>query len=720
MTGLRRARWVPVLLLIPLWSARPARAAALPPTASGTVIHLEQADEVEYLEKERRVELRGHVRVTAVGSTILADTIHVDLARNTITAEGHLVWLGEDYHATGTRMVFNLRTRTGEVEDVVLQTGPWWCRGPKVEQPEENTVVVQPGLITTCDAARPHYAIRCRRVRIRLQRDLLATSVTLVVGTTPIFWLPVLATPLHEFRLPFEAQVGRTRALGAFVRASPAYSFHRRAPGQVHADFFERQGWGGGVTQEITASGTGRLLRLHGWGIRERVPLRPDGRRERWELTGDGNLEVPLGARLAVRGDLLSDPQERAEYGLIRLGLPPTAGERRATALLSRGFAQADLAIEAERTETLHVSRSSTGESRYALSTVNAPRVSLTGRPVPLARGLSISAGATAGRNYSWQNGWYVGSVGVTPALELAGRLPGVGAATLTPRLSVLWRDRGDRVLPADPGAALGSAFEDANRGTVVRGETAASLRRGIGLGAEAELTHSLAARLNKIGYDPYSYHGLESHRTGARLSRRFGTSGLAGISTSYDLRNRQDAGLRRWGPVVPELEGAPAPWLAVSGRADYDLALRSWRGAEGSATLGRETPTGSFLRLQPRYTNNRLALPVATTTGRDYRLAQALYGGSFEDAGLGVRRILTLDGSVGFPIGARVRATAAGQWDLAAHRVPWVTATLTRNLHCWELVGSVQRSASGEWRFSAGLGLSAFPSERVPLSLGF
>jgi hypothetical protein len=47
---------------------------------------------------------------------------------------------------------------------------------------------------------------------------------------------------------------------------------------------------------------------------------------------------------------------------------------------------------------------------------------------------------------------------------------------------------------------------------------------------------------------------------------------------------------------------------------------------------------------------------------------------------------------------------------------VHWYTISVTRNLHCWELVGTFQHYLSGDYRFNASVGLLAFPVERVPL----
>lgn len=678
-------------------------------TAGGT-IELQHADRVEYLEQDQRVHLSGNVRVQFEGNRIRADEVRMDLAGRTIEATGHLVWEGDDLTATGSRMTFDLKSKTGTVEDVTMAAGPWLCRGAKVDQPEPRTVTVAPGEITTCDAPVPHYRIRCRRIRIRMERDLVATSVTILAGTTPVFWLPVLATPLREFRLPFEAQVGRTSELGMFVRTSPAFSLSPRAPGQLHLDYFERTGWGLGLTQEWRDANGKRALRAHGYRIRERTPARPDLPVTRWEGVLEGARGLWPGARIAASADVLSDPLFRQHYGNAKLVLPVTAGERRARVLLSQAVKGWNVSALVERADTLRLTDSATGNGRYTMSSVEAPQIAAASPAVPLSDWLSMTLRARTNRSFIWQNGWWVNAASVTPGLDAWSRIPVLGRLTTSPRVTSSYRDRGDRVLKVEDDMLA----EDANRGVVWQAEAGSSLRQDLAPGLDHELSHAVSKRLNKIGYDPFNYRGLLVHRVGSRLGYRPGRIGEARISAGYDLRNTQDPPKRRWSPVTPGLTLRPAHWLSLSADAEYDVWFGKFRGASGSLGIGREGE-GPFVRLTPRFTDNRLALSNAASTAQDYRLARYLYGSSFQDAN-GFARILTVDAEAVTPILPNLRGSALAQWDGNARRVHVFTATLTRNLHCWELQGTFQRFADGELRFHLSLGLAAFPAERVPL----
>ncbi len=684
-------------------------AISLSGTAGGT-IELEHADRVEYLEKEQKVHLTGNVRVNFEGNRIRADDVRVDLANRTIEAHGHLLWDGDDLTATGSRMTFDMKAKTGTVEDVTMAAGPWLCRGAKVDQPEPRTVTVAPGEITTCDAPRPHYRIRCKRIRIRMERDLVATSVTILAGNTPVFWLPVLATPLREFRLPFEAQVGRTAELGTFVRTSPSFSFAANAPGQLHLDYFERTGWGLGLTQELRDADGRRALRAHGYRIDERVPARPNLPGVRWEGILEGSRALWSGGRLAASADLLSDPFMRQHYGNPKLTLPVTAGERRARVLLSQEAGGWNLSALAERADTLRLTDSMTGEGRYAMSSVDAPLLSAVSPSKSLTDWLSVNLRARTSRSFVWQNGWWVHAGAVTPGIDGYARLPGLGVFTTAPRLTATVRDRGDRVLRIEDGALA----EDANRGAVYQADAGSSLRKDLAPGLDAELSHAVAKRLNKVGYDPFGYHGLLLHRTGTRMNWRLGKIGDARISTGYDLRNKQDPAKRRWSPVTPGFTLRPHDLISMSADAEYDVWFGKVRGANGSLGVGIEG-TGPFVRLSPRYTDNRLALSDAASTAQDYRLARYLYGASFQDA-YAFAKILTVDAELTTPILPHLRGSAIAQWDGTQRRVHAFAATLTRDLHCWELTGTFQRFADGELRFHLSLGLVAFPAERVPL----
>ncbi|MEK7767754.1 MAG: hypothetical protein AAB368_16110, partial [bacterium] len=274
-----------------------------------------------------------------------------------------------------------------------------------------------------------------------------------------------------------------------------------------------------------------------------------------------------------------------------------------------------------------------------------------------------------------------------------------------------------------------GGFREDANRGVVLRGDTTSSLRRELPLGFDAELGHAIAGRLNKIGYDPYGYRGLELHQARGRLGVRLGPVGTAAVGGGYDLRNRQDTPRRRWLPLTAQAAAAPRRGVSLSADGEFDLWYARWRRVAGSAGYSAGT-NGFAATLRPSVTDNRLGLPLATTTSPEYRVAQHLYGSSFQNASI-YPRIVLLNADVTVPLTSRLRVSLLSQFDLqpppdlylypaargrVQRHIRYYTVTVTRDLHCWELTGAFERYATGELRFNASLNLKAFPTERVPL----
>lgn len=660
-------------------------------------------------------------------NVIQADTIEIDLPTNRITAEGSLTWDNDEYHAVGSRMEFDITTKEGTVDDVTLTVGPWICSGEKVVQPERNVALVRPALLTTCDLKDPHYSIKCKRLRIRLGKDLTATQVTFLVGSTPVFWLPAMVTPIREFRLPFEAQVGQTNELGAFVRTSPSFRLGPHLPGQVHLDHFQRKGWGYGLTQDLLDGKGARIIRGHGYWIREHTQTRPGTPEERWQVFAEGAYGVGTTTQMSTRVAYVSDAYFRELYGIRRLNLMTTAGQRTASFTAAQRLPGASATIRLERTATqtlyppnLQPWQTQSDVARYTLSSVHAPQVSVSGDPIPLVRWLNLRASADADRMYTWQNDWYVNSAGISPTLEAFGRLPGLGGINIRPGLKADWRDRGDRILLTAPNGAT-EFVEDNRRGGVYRAVAASSLKPPVPLGLSLDLTHYVAQRLNKrIGMDPLDqlYRGLEQHNLGGRLSSPIGRLGSASLSTGYDLRNKQDPWQFRWSPLVPQVTLKPHANLTTTAEAKYDMWHPLWRRyvreVSGSVGYRREDDRLSAA-LRPRYLNNELGLPKATTTGQAYRMSQHVYGPSFQDASL-YPYFLLLDGDVTVPITARIDVTANGQYDFAHARFAFYTLSVTRNLHCWEMTGTFQQYASGEFQFYVTMGLRAFPSEGIPL----
>lgn len=676
--------------------------------AGESVLYLDRADRVEYLDREKRVYLTGDVKIRFEDNTVTADNINLDLENNTIAAAGHLVWEGEQHKATGTRMTYDIKAKTGWVDDVTLTTGAWICKGKRVDQSAEESINIEPGVITTCDAPKPHWHIYSKKIRIRLKKDITAFQVTLYAGSTPVLWLPVLSTPLREFRLPFEAEVGRTGELGPYVRTSPSFSFHPRFPSQAHIDFFSNKGWGYGLTQNVQGSDGERIARFHGYRIAERDDPDPGIPRIRWETFGEASFHADPSTNVALRADYVSDAEFRQLYGGNNSPASAVSGERHVSGLVSRKIPGGMVTVLGERTELRRVGYD--GATRYITSEIYAPRVSVTSRPVTLTNWLSGAMRVEAERHYRWQNSWWFNQAMMTPSLEAFTRMPVLGSLTVNPSVHGTWRDRGNRILTIESGEFR----EDINRGFLGSGENQTILRTPLPLEFSAETSHHIAQRFNKIGYDPFGYHGLDSHRLMERLSFSLGYTLALSVRSGYDLRNRQDEVLRRWMPITPEAIYTPHPAVMLSSDADYDIFYHRWRRAQGTLALG-ERDKGAWIRIRPSYQDNRLALTLLEQGSMDYRLSKYLFADSFQDSAQFPELFYT-DAEMSVPLTRLTRAYASGQYDYQYKRVSFYTVGVVRNVHCWEVDAAYHRYMDGEYRFDASLHLKAFPLEKLPL----
>lgn len=676
--------------------------------AGESVLFLDRADRVEYLDREKKVYLNGNVKIRFEGNTVTADDIKLDLEKNTIAAEGHLLWEGEEHKATGSRMTYDIKAKEGWVEDVTLTTGAWICRGRRVDQKGEESINIEPGVITTCNAPKPHWHIYSKKIRIRLKKDLTAFQVTLYAGSTPVLWLPVLSTPLREFKLPFEAEVGRSGELGAYVRTSPSFSLSPRYPSQAHIDFFSNKGWGYGLTQSVEGADGERIARFHGYRIAERGDQPPGIPRVRWETFGESSFRADPSTNVAIRADYVSDAEFRQLYGGNSLPVSTASGERHVSGLVSRRIPGAMVSVLGERTELRRVGFD--GQARYITSEIYAPKASISSVPVTLMPWLSGSLRLDAERHYRWQNSWWFNQGMMTPSLEAFTRMPVLGSLTVNPSLHGTWRDRGSRILTLD----TAEFREDVNRGFLASGDNQTVLRTPLPVGFEAETSHNISRRFNKIGYDPFGYHGLDSHRVMERLSIALGYSLTASVRSGYDLRNRQDEILRRWMPITPEMTYMPNQAVFISSDADYDIFYHRWRRAQGTVGLGIRDK-GAWIRVRPSYQDNRLALTRLEQSSMDYRLSKYLYADSFQDSDQFPELFYT-DVELSVPVTATIRAYASGQYDHQYKRVSFYTVGLVRNIHCWEVEGAYHRYMTGEYRFDASLHLLAFPREKLPL----
>ncbi len=171
--------------LLPFAWMAPAAATQAGPSDAITVT----ADQVEYAPSSHTVRADGHVEVSTRDVVITADHLEANTETQEVTAAGHVTLAEGRNRATGSRLRYNMRTKTGRVEQLDGQFGPWHISGGSVEVSPTQYVATEAS-ITPCDPAHPFYKVTARKIVVFPDLTGIAYGASLYVAGVRVITLP--------------------------------------------------------------------------------------------------------------------------------------------------------------------------------------------------------------------------------------------------------------------------------------------------------------------------------------------------------------------------------------------------------------------------------------------------------------------------------------------------------------------------------------------------
>ncbi|MCU0255080.1 MAG: LPS assembly protein LptD [Acidobacteria bacterium] len=152
------------------------------------------------LETEWR--LTGYVDVQAGDSSIQADEIVYTVATREVVATGNVVLSFPGATLSGTRLVYNIETQLGLVEDAVgyLDQDNAVVRAETIERIGPQDLRVTRAVFTTCTQPTPYWSFRVSRATLTLGQYAHLRDAAFKVGKVPIFYTPYLIWPIKTDR----------------------------------------------------------------------------------------------------------------------------------------------------------------------------------------------------------------------------------------------------------------------------------------------------------------------------------------------------------------------------------------------------------------------------------------------------------------------------------------------------------------------------------------
>ena len=139
-------------------------------------IQKEAEDSIKLDIIKQKAYLYGNAKIKYQQTTITAAYIEIDWRTNTIFATttndslgnkiGHPVFTEGNESFKAHEITYNFKSKKCKVKQITTKEGEGYILGKVVKKTEDDIFYLKKGDYTTCDAEKPHYAIRANKIKV--------------------------------------------------------------------------------------------------------------------------------------------------------------------------------------------------------------------------------------------------------------------------------------------------------------------------------------------------------------------------------------------------------------------------------------------------------------------------------------------------------------------------------------------------------------------------
>jgi LPS-assembly protein len=210
---------------------------------------LVQASFQEVVEGEYAL-LEGNVKIVYQDLTITADQITRNLRTEDITAVGNVVIDQGPQRISGSRMVFNIRSKLGTIFQASGSfDGSLFFTGESIEKIDERTYRLTNGVFTSCDIDDPAWSFHLASGTVTVDEYARLRNLSFRAGKVPVLWTPYLIWPVKRERSQgfLVPRIGASNRFGAYLGSAYFLPFGDSADATLYADYYSRGYHGGGT-----------------------------------------------------------------------------------------------------------------------------------------------------------------------------------------------------------------------------------------------------------------------------------------------------------------------------------------------------------------------------------------------------------------------------------------------------------------------------------------
>jgi len=239
-----------VILLFLLFQTAAASVSAYDlPSSSGTHHIYFDADEGEFNEYTRIMDLKGHIKLQEYGEDgkierlIRGNEFVVDMPSTTITAPSPFAIDDSSGTIYAERGIMNYGDDTGLLYGIRSDYDKFIFTGREAEV-NGSSYIYKKGTFTSCNREPPHYHVSASSMKLVPKKYFLAYNMIFYLGTVPVFYFPVIYRPFAETPFSLTFYPGYDKRNGPFVKNNIGYKLNKETKITAYLDYFALKGFG--------------------------------------------------------------------------------------------------------------------------------------------------------------------------------------------------------------------------------------------------------------------------------------------------------------------------------------------------------------------------------------------------------------------------------------------------------------------------------------------
>lgn len=160
-------------------------------------------DTLQFSTRDRSLRIRERANIQRAGDELFAaDSVVYESGTNFLTAYGESKLInakGEEVNSEVGPLYYHTERKIGTVVGGRTQWDVWHVAGNFTLE-GSDTLWVKSGRFTSCDLPEPHYRFEADKIKLVLNRIVVAWPVRLYFGEVPVFWFPFMAQDIRKGR----------------------------------------------------------------------------------------------------------------------------------------------------------------------------------------------------------------------------------------------------------------------------------------------------------------------------------------------------------------------------------------------------------------------------------------------------------------------------------------------------------------------------------------